>query len=95
MILGMAVLRNVAIACMSGIWLMIPWVALRTRSVPHLAYVLFVNVVFMIAMIPDIRGMIDRQRRGVSGDYDAAMEATPMGGGIKKIANRLGMTRDQ
>jgi hypothetical protein len=45
-------------------------------------------------MIPDIRGMIDRKQRGIELDMSATMDMTPMGRGIKKMANRLGLMRD-
>jgi hypothetical protein len=74
---------------------MIPWVWFRTRSWPHLAYTIFVNVIFVLAMVPDIRGMMDRKRRGVSGDFAAAMETTPMGRGIQKMAHRIGLLQEK
>jgi glycerol-3-phosphate acyltransferase PlsY len=95
MAFGLVVLRNVLVSYMAGLWLMIPWVWFRTRSWPHLAYTIFVNVIFVLAMVPDIRGMMDRKRRGVSGDFAAAMETTPMGRGIQKMAHRIGLLQEK
>jgi glycerol-3-phosphate acyltransferase PlsY len=91
MIVGLFVLKNVLISYMGGLWLMIPWLWLTTRDPARLAYVLFVNVVFALAMIPDIRGMRDRRRRGVEGDFMASMDMIPMGRMMKKMANRFGL----
>jgi hypothetical protein len=79
---------------MSGVWLMIPWLWVRTRDPAYVAYAVFVNIMFTVAMIPDIRGIRDRRRRGVEGDFAGAMEATPMGRMIKKMANRVGLLKD-
>jgi glycerol-3-phosphate acyltransferase PlsY len=94
MFLGLVVLRNVLVSYMSGVWLMIPWLWIRTRDPAYVAYAVFVNVMFAVAMIPDIRGIMDRRRRGVEGDFAGAMEAIPMGRMIKKMANRVGLLQD-
>lgn len=91
--LGLA-LKKVLLAYMLGPWLMIPWILLRYRDLAHVGYALLVNLLFTVAMIPDIRGIIDRRRRGVSGDYMQAMEMTPQGRGMKKIGIRLGLIKE-
>ena len=93
LLLGFA-LKKVLLSYMLGPWLMIPWVWLRFRSIAHVGYALLVNMLFTVAMIPDIRGMIDRRRRGVSGDYMQAMEMTPQGRGMKKLGIRLGLIKE-
>ena len=94
MFLGLAVLRNVLVSYLAGLWLMIPWLWFRTRDLAHLAYAIFVNVIFVLAMIPELRTIRDLKRRGAEGDFAEAMEATPMGRMIKKMANRVGLLRD-
>jgi glycerol-3-phosphate acyltransferase PlsY len=93
MLVGLALLKNVLISYMAGLWLMIPWLWFRTHDAAHVAYIVSVNVIFALAMIPDIAGMIDRKRRGIEMDFAQAMELTPMGRGIGKMANRLGLMR--
>jgi glycerol-3-phosphate acyltransferase PlsY len=95
MFLGLVVLRNVLVSYLAGLWLMIPWVWFRTRDLAHLIYVVFVNVIFVVAMIPEFRTIRDRRRRGVQEDFAGAMEATPMARGIKRIANRFGLLQDK
>ena len=94
MFLGLVVLRNVFVSYLAGLWLMIPWLWFRTRDLAHLAYVIFCNIIFVVAMIPEIRTMRDRKRRGVQGDFAGAMEATPMARSIRKIANRFGLLQE-
>jgi glycerol-3-phosphate acyltransferase PlsY len=94
MFLGLAVLRNVLVSYLAGLWLMIPWLWFRTRDLAHLAYAIFVNVIFVLAMIPEFRMIRDLKQRGAEGDFAEAMESTPMGRMIKKMANRVGLLRD-
>ena len=94
MLVGLFVLKSVLIAYMGGLWLMIPWLWFTTHDPARLVYVLFVNVVFALAMIPDIQGMRDRKRRGVGGDFVAGMEMIPMGRMMRKMANRFGLMMD-
>jgi hypothetical protein len=94
MVFSLVVLKNVLLSYMLGNWLMILWLWFRTRDLAHVLYAVVVNVLFVVAMIPDIQGIIDRRNRGIEGDVGAAMEMTPMGRGIKKMAQRLGLMRD-
>jgi len=94
MVLGVAVIKDVFISYLAGLWLMIPWLWFRTHDPAHLAYVVFVNIIFLVAMIPEIRMMQDLKRRGMQDDMMTAMEATPMTRGIKKIAQRFGLYQD-
>jgi hypothetical protein len=94
MVFSLVVLKRVVLSYMLGNWLMIAWLWFRTRDLVHVIYAIVVNLLFVLAMIPDFRGIIDRRKRGVEGDMMAAMELTPMGRGIKKMANRLGLMQD-
>jgi glycerol-3-phosphate acyltransferase PlsY len=94
LVLGMLA-RNILLAYSGGTWLMIPWLWFRTGDPAYLVYVVVVNIIYMVAMIPDIRRMRDRRRRGVSAGFDGAMEITPMGRGIKKLAARLNLSKDK
>lgn len=94
MVFGLAVLKDVLIAYMGGLWLMIPWLWFTTYDPARLAYVLFVNVVLALSMIPDIRGIIDRKRRGIEVDFAQVMEMVPMAKMMKKMAIRLGWMAD-
>jgi glycerol-3-phosphate acyltransferase PlsY len=89
MFLGMA-LRNANILYLGGILLIIPWMVLRWGDWPHIAYAVAVNVLFVLAMIPEIKQMAERRRRGEQSDFEAGMHMTPMGRMIVKMMKRWG-----
>jgi glycerol-3-phosphate acyltransferase PlsY len=87
-------LRQVVLSYMLWPWFMIPWVWWRTRDAAHVGYAVAVNVLFLLALVPDLPGIVSRARRGANGDYMAAMEMTPQGRGIKRIGVRLGLIKE-
>lgn len=91
---SLLILRNVVVSYLAGLWLMIPWIWFRTRDLAHLLYVVAVNVIFVLAMVPEIRRVIEYRRRGIKPDVAANMDLTPMGRHIKKMASRLGLLRN-
>ncbi|MBN1642752.1 MAG: glycerol-3-phosphate acyltransferase [Anaerolineae bacterium] len=94
MFVGLAC-KSVLLSYMLGPWLMVPWVWWRTRDVAHVVYVVVANVLFLLALIPDIRGILARKRLGVDVDVAQSMELTPMGRGIRKMGIRLGLLKDE
>jgi glycerol-3-phosphate acyltransferase PlsY len=84
--------RNLLVAYSAGTWLMIPWLWFRTGDPAYFVYVVAVNVMYLVSMIPDIRRMRDRKRRGVSVSFRGAMEITPMGRSLSVVAKRLCLT---
>ena len=93
MLLGLVVLKNTLLGFLLGPWLMIPWLWLRTQDPWHIAYAILTNLLFVLAMIPEFRTIRDRKRRGVQGDMMGALEATPMGPGVRGMAERLGLLK--
>lgn len=91
--LGLLVFRDVLVAYMSGLWLMIPWLWFRTHDWAHLAYALAINVFFMVAMLPELRQYIPLKRTGRA-DFSAALQSTDMRH-IQKIADRLGLFKEE
>ena len=92
MILGVVVIRDVVVSYLAGLWLMIPWLWFRTYDVWYLAYGVAVNVLFVLALLPEIRKVLEYRRRGLGGTA-AEMDVTPMGRMMTKMANRLGLTK--
>ena len=92
MILGMVVIRDVVVSYLAGLWLMIPWLWFRTYDVWYLAYGVAVNVLFVLALLPEIRKVMEYRRRGLGGTA-AEMDVTPMGRMMTKMMNRLGLTK--
>lgn len=95
MFLGVVVLKMVYISYLAGLWLMLPWIWFRTHSFVHLGYVIFTNVIFLIGIVPEIQESTRRKRAGEDTDFDGAMDITPMGRMITKMAKRAGLLQDQ
>jgi hypothetical protein len=74
---------------------MIPWIWFIRRDSAQLAYVVFANVVFAVAMIPEFRRIIELRQKGVALDMEQSMESLPMTRMIKKMGNRFGAFRDK
>jgi glycerol-3-phosphate acyltransferase PlsY len=95
MLFGMFVVRDVLVAYMAGLWFLIPWLWFRTRDVSHLAYGITVNIIFVVAMIPEIRQILKYRREGKQKDFSDAIQLTGMGRGIYRMAKRFGVLEDQ
>jgi hypothetical protein len=94
MLLGLFVLRDMLAAYVGGLWLLIPWLWFRTHEVAYLLYAVVVNVIFLLAMLPEARQYIRLRREGKAEDLSGAMQLTGMGRGIYKMAKRLGIIEE-
>jgi hypothetical protein len=75
---------------------MIPWLWFRTRDPAHLAYATAINLIFVIATIPELRTFARYRREGKLDAYmQGLMESSPRWRGMKKIADRLKLKRGQ
>jgi glycerol-3-phosphate acyltransferase PlsY len=95
MFFSLVVLRNLIISYMAGLWLMIPWIWFRTHDLTQLTYVVFANIMFVVAMIPELKKVLALRRDGVNSDMEQAMESMPMTRMIKKMSSRMGLFRDK
>ncbi len=93
MLLGLLVVRDVLTAYMAGVWLIIPWVWLRTGDIYVLFYAIFVNIIFMIAMIPESKQWIRIKREDKWDDQTAVLQLSGMGRGLVKMAKKLGIIK--
>ncbi len=91
LLLGLLVVRDVVVAFMAGVWLMIPWLWFRTYDVWYLAYGIAVNILFIVAMIPEVRQVIAARKRAGGANLTQDMDAVPMTRMIAKMARRLGL----
>jgi glycerol-3-phosphate acyltransferase PlsY len=89
LLLGLLVFRNGLIVYMAGLWLIAPWLWFTTYDVGHLLYAIAVNVLFFVAMIPEIKTSRDNQRRGIETGMESGMAMTPMGRMTLKLMYRL------
>lgn len=94
MLLGFAVVRDLFVAYVGWTLLMIPWLWIRTGNPVFAIYALFVNLAFLLALIPELRRYLEARKRGPV-DMQQGMEATPMGHHMLKIARRLGFFKEK
>ncbi|MGD2104976.1 MAG: glycerol-3-phosphate acyltransferase [Anaerolineae bacterium] len=94
MVFGLVLLRDVLVAYMAGLWFIIPWLWLRTRDLRFVAYGVAVNVIFFIAIIPEMKHYVRLRREGKGADLSEVMQLTGMGRGIYKMGRRLGLLND-
>jgi glycerol-3-phosphate acyltransferase PlsY len=94
LLFGMAVLKDFAVAYLAGLWLMIPWFVVRGWGWAYVIYALILNVLFTVAMIPEIRQIIDLRRKlGRKGDLSSMMNTNPMGQMMLEWGEKLKLTR--
>ena len=88
LLLGMIVFRNMIVASLSWLWLLIPWFWWRTEGDPkYILYAVTVNVLFLLAMIPEFQTAMKYKKEGKYLEYGlGALKANPMGRGMLKIA---------
>ena len=86
-LLGMVV-RNLVVASLSWLWLLIPWMWFRTQDWGYVIYAFALNALFVLAMIPEIRRAFQYWRQGKLHDYgESILQSNPMGRGMMKIAS--------
>ncbi len=85
--------RNPFVLFMGGVWLFIPWVWLVWRDVSYVLFAVAVNLIFILALVPEVRTYMREQRAGRAASFEEAMEFTPMGKGLLKMARRLGLVK--
>jgi len=93
LVIGMAVFRDMLIAYMAGFWLVIPWMWFTTKDFNYLAYALIMNVLFVLAMIPELREIIRLRKLYGKGDMSASMQQFPMGRHMLKMMNFLNLSK--
>jgi acyl phosphate:glycerol-3-phosphate acyltransferase len=91
--LGMVILRNMIAANLSWIWLLIPWFWWRTSGDPaHILYALAVNILFILAMIPEVKMAMKYKKEGKYLEYGlGSLQSHPMGRGMLKMARFFGV----
>ena len=88
LLLGMLVFRNMVVASLSWIWLLIPWFWWRTDGDPaYILYAVAINIIFLLAMIPEYRTAMKYKEEGKYLEYGmGSLKAHPMGRGMIKMA---------
>jgi glycerol-3-phosphate acyltransferase PlsY len=92
---GLLVFKEIYIAYMSGIWLLIPWLLWRFWGSPaHLIYGIAVNVIFAVASIPDIKQYLYWRKQGKV-DFSETVQLTAMMRGMHRLGKRLGVFEEE
>lgn len=94
MLLGIIVIRDLLVAYLSGLWLLVIWLWFRTHELAYVWYGLAANLIFLFSMIPEIKQYLDLRRRGFGADIGETVQLTGMGRGIYRFAKRLKLIRD-
>ena len=86
--LGMAIFRNMVVASLSWLWLLIPWLWWRTDGdLAHILYAVAVNILFLLAMLPEYQTAMKYKKEGKLIEYGLGnLKSNPMGRGMLKIA---------
>jgi glycerol-3-phosphate acyltransferase PlsY len=91
-LLGLLV-RNLVVASLSWLWLLIPWMWWRTSDLGYIIYAVLLNVLFLLAMIPEIKRAISFWREGRLYEYgESVLESNPMGRGMIRMAAKFNFT---
>ena len=96
MLLGLLLAREVYVFYMAGIWLLIPWLRCWFRDEPaaYVAYGIAVNVIFIVASIPDIKQYLYWRKQGKI-DLSDTIELAAMGRGMYRLGKRLGVFKEE
>ncbi len=88
LLLGMLVFRNLIVASLAWMWLLIPWLWWRTDgSQLAVLYGVVVNILFVLAMLPEYRTAMRYKKEGKYVEYGLGqLKSNPMGRGMLKIA---------
>ncbi len=95
MLLGLLVAREIYVAYMAGIWLLIPWLWFRFPGSPaYLFYGVAVNVIFILASISDIKQYLHYRKQGKI-DFSETAQLTAMGRAMYRLGKRLGVFKEE
>jgi acyl phosphate:glycerol-3-phosphate acyltransferase len=89
MFLGFFVFREFLIVITAGTWLMIPWLWLRTGRWEMVVYALLINLMMVLAMIPDV-GRYIRTRKTGTVSIESVTQEIPMVRMMNRMMERLG-----
>lgn len=92
LIFGLFILRDFILAYMAGLWFAIPWLWFTTHDLVYVSYALIVNILFFVAMIPDLR-QYQKARKEGNFDMSDVLATTPMGRGMMKIMERFHLNK--
>jgi acyl phosphate:glycerol-3-phosphate acyltransferase len=92
LLVGILILRDFIFAYMAGIFFIIPWMWFRFHDWRYLVFAVLLNILFIVAMIPDLKQYLRFKRMGKV-DMEMVNSTTPMGRGMQKIMDKLGLSK--
>jgi glycerol-3-phosphate acyltransferase PlsY len=99
MVIGMVVLKELVFAYVGGVLLVIPWLLITRFNDPlyiyYILYAVVINILFIVAMVPEIRQIISLRKKYGKGDMKASMTAFPMGQAMLKMMHKLGLEKGE
>ena len=88
MLIGMVVVHDLMMAYLTSLWLIIPWLWLTTHNLAYVAYGLGLNLIFMIAFIPELRQVIALRKAG-NFDFQNDMRKYPMAREMMQMQDKI------
>lgn len=90
MVIAMLILRDFALVFPISLFLIIPWLWFTSYSPLFLIYGIAVNILFMLAIIPELKEVIrTRKEKKGAGTMAEMMETNPMGRSMLSIARKM------
>lgn len=93
MLAGLVIFRDVMVAYMAGVWLIIPWLWFRTHNVNYVLYAIAINIIFAIGMIPEMKSWLKIKNEEKWDDPVEVFQLQGMGRGLIKMAIKLGILK--
>jgi len=82
---------NLLVLRWAGLLLLVPWLWLRNRDWPHLAYGLGVNGLYWMAMRPELSQYFDLRDKGDEPSQEELAELLGMGGALGRIIDQYNL----
>ena len=96
LVLGIAVFKELLVAYAGGVLLLLPWLLLKHLNHPwlphYLVYAVLINILFILALIPEMRQITAMWKKYGRRDVQMNMETFPMGQQMLKLMRRLGLS---
>lgn len=93
MFIGMVLLKELLVAYTGGVLLTVVWFAITRGWDFHLAYALVINVLFVVAMIPELKMIREIRQKYGREDMRNSMSTFPMGQAMLKLMDALKIQR--
>lgn len=93
LVLGTFILKDMLVAYTGGVVLVIFWFLGTKYNNPlfvyYIGYAILINILFIVAMLPELRQIITLRKKYGKGDVGLSMEAFPMGQQMQRMMNKF------